>query len=281
MVFKDLQVSSNFSVSSPSDHVLLVELNRKPVNAFNTAFWTELGQLFDSINTNGEIRVVVLASAMPKLFTAGLDLNDTSALTNKESDPAHKALVIQHGLGKFQNAISSIERCRQPVILAAHGVVLGLGVDIATACDVRYAAADVNFSIKEVDIGLAADIGTLARLGKVTGNESFARELAFTGRYFSATEALSLGLVSRVVPGSRNEVIQAALETAKLIAKKSPIPVIGIKKVMIHAKDHSVQENLEYVSMWNSAALQASDLETAVKSALTKTVPKYPNLPKL
>ena len=93
-------------------------------------------------------------------------------------------------------------------------------------------------NFQEVDIGLAADIGTLARLGKVTGNESLARELAFTGRYFNATEAHSLGLVSRVVPGSRNEVIQAALETAKLIAKKSPIPVIGIKKVMIHAKDH-------------------------------------------
>lgn len=276
-----LQTSSNFAISSPSQHVLLVELNRKPVNAFHTAFWTELGQLFDSVSASGEIRSVVLASALPKIFTAGLDLNDTSALTNKETDPARKAFVLQHGLRKFQDAISSIERCKQPVILAAHGTVLGLGVDITTACDIRYVASDVKFSIKEVDIGLAADVGTLARLGKVCGNESLARELAFTARHFGADEALSLGLVSRVVPGSRDEVVHAALELAQEIAKKSPIPITGIKKVMIHAKDHSVQENLEYVATWNAFALQTSDLEVALNAARTKKVPKFGNLPKL
>ena len=94
-------------------------------------------------------------------------------------------------------------------------------------------------SQQEVDVGLAADIGTLARVPKVTGNASFVNELAFTARNFSAAEAERCGLVSRVVPGSRDEVLAAALETAKLIAEKSPVAVLGTKRLLLHARDHT------------------------------------------
>lgn len=92
--------------------------------------------------------------------------------------------------------------------------------------------------IQEVDIGLAADIGTLARLPKVTGNQSLVQELAYTSRNFSAAEAKEIGLVSRIVEGGREEVIKAALETAKVIAAKSPIAVVGTKRVLLHSRDH-------------------------------------------
>ena len=92
---------------------------------------------------------------------------------------------------------------------------------------------------QEVDVGLAADIGTLARLPKVAGNQSLVRELAFTGRDFSAQEAAQAGFVSRLVKGGRDEVVKAALELASLIAKKSPIAVVGTKRVLLHARDHS------------------------------------------
>ena len=88
-------------------------------------------------------------------------------------------------------------------------------------------------------MGLAADIGTLARLPKVAGNQSFVNELALTGRDFSAAEAERLGLVSRIVPGSRDEVVRAALDTAALIAQKSPIAVLGTKRVLQHSRDHT------------------------------------------
>ena len=92
---------------------------------------------------------------------------------------------------------------------------------------------------QEVDVGLAADIGTLARLPKITGNQSLASELALTARNFSAAEALTVGLVSRVVEGGRVEVVKAALETAALIAQKPPIAVLGTKKILLHARDHT------------------------------------------
>ena len=92
---------------------------------------------------------------------------------------------------------------------------------------------------QEVDVGLAADIGTLARLPKLTGNASLAAELALTARPFTAAEALTLGLVSRVVPGSRDAVVAAALVLAREIAAKSPVAVVGTKHLLAHARDHT------------------------------------------
>lgn len=99
------------------------------------------------------------------------------------------------------------EDCEKPVVAATHSHCIGGAIDLLSACDVRFAAADSIFSIKEVDIGLAADIGTLQRFPKIVRSESVARELALTARNFSAQEALDIGFVSKVVPGSYSEVL--------------------------------------------------------------------------
>jgi Delta3,5-Delta2,4-dienoyl-CoA isomerase len=108
-----------------------------------------------------------------------------------------------------------------------------------------------------VDVGLAADIGTLARTPKITASASHLRELAYTARAFGAAEALRLGLVSRVVDGGREQVRDAALDVACVIAAKSPVAVAGTKRLLLHARDHPVGESLEYTSVWNAAMLQA------------------------
>ncbi|KAH9947066.1 ClpP/crotonase-like domain-containing protein [Amylocystis lapponica] len=257
-------------VSSPEPHVALVELSRKPVNAFSEEFWNEYGHVFDKISQEPDVRVVILASALPKLFSAGIDLNSMGALNKYEKEPARRALQMKPFISAFQNSISATERCPYPVIVAIHGVALGLSIDIASACDIRYAASDTMFSIKEVDIGLAADIGTLARLPKIAGNHSLVHELAYTARSFSAEEAEKMGLVSKVVHGGRDEVVRAALETAKAIAAKSPIAVVGTKHLLLHSRDHTVDENLDYTALWNAALLQTADVPEAAKAAKAK-----------
>ncbi|KAI0756167.1 ClpP/crotonase [Daedaleopsis nitida] len=263
-------------VSSPSPHVALVELSRGPVNAFSNPFWTELGRTFDAISEDGSIRAVVLASALPKLFSAGIDFSALSL--GQGSDPARTALILHKTITSFQDSISAMERCPYPVIVATHGVSYGLSIDIIAACDVRYAASNTVFSIKEVDVGLAADIGTLARLPKAAGNQSLVSELALTARNFSAVEAEKMGLVSRVVQGGRDEVLAAALETATLVAEKSPVAVLGTKHLLRHARDHSVRENLEYTVVWNAAMLQTQDLKDAVAAAQRKAKPNFRDL---
>ncbi|KAI0696032.1 ClpP/crotonase [Cerioporus squamosus] len=268
-------------VSSPSPHVALVQLARNPVNAFHEPFWTELGNVFDTISNEPSIRAVVCpppylsSSARGSIVVAALKFTEAA-------DGARKALELQKTITSFQDSISALERCRYPVIVATHGVAYGLSIDIIAACDVRYTASNTVFSIKEVDVGLAADIGTLARTPKITGNQSLVSELAFTGRNFSAAEAEKMGLVSRVVEGGREEVVAAALETAKLIAEKSPVAVLGTKHLLLHARDHSVKENLQYTVVWNSAMLQTQDMAETMQAIKRKTKPKFGNLgPKL
>ncbi|KAI0638759.1 ClpP/crotonase [Trametes polyzona] len=261
-------------VSAPTPYVAHVELSRKPVNAFHEPFWTELGQVFDKISKEPSVRAVVLTSALPKYFSAGIDFAALS-LPNNGSDPARSAFELREHILGFQDCISALERCPYPVIVAVHGIAFGLSVDIVSACDVRYAASNATFAVKEVDVGLAADIGTLARLPKLVGNHSLMHELAYTGRNFSAAEAEKLGLVSRVVEGGRDEVVASALELAKLIAEKSPVAVVGTKHLLLHARDHTVRENLEYTATWNSAMLQTQDLVDAVKAAQKKQKPAF------
>ncbi|KAL8280773.1 hypothetical protein RQP46_006777 [Phenoliferia psychrophenolica] len=245
----------NILASYASKHVLLLSLNRAPVNAFDDSLWHELGAHFDAASEDNDVRVIVLASA-GRIFTAGLDLMSSGLTSMNGSDPARTALVLRAHISDLQDSVSSIERCAKPVIAAVHGVSFGAGLDIIAACDVRYAATDSNFSIKvrityEVDVGLAADVGSLQRLPSKVASDSLLRELALTARNFGALEAEKLGLVSRVVEGGRAEVLAAALETATIIASKSPIATLGTKHLLNYSKDHTVQEGLDYTSVWN------------------------------
>ncbi|KAI0791879.1 ClpP/crotonase-like domain-containing protein [Abortiporus biennis] len=267
-------------VTSPEPHVLLVELARAPVNAFHKPFWFEYRRVFEDISREPDVRVVVLASAFPKLFSAGIDFAALGEWQTFDKDIARRGYQLRESTLAFQECIGAPERCPSPVIAAVHGVAYGLSIDIIAACDVRYAASNAVFSIKEVDVGLAADIGTLARLPKLAGNQSLVHELAYTTRNFSAQEAEKMGLLSKVVQGGRDEVVKAALDTAKVIAAKSPIAVIGTKRVLQHARDHTVQQNLEYVATWNTAMLQSIDLIDALHAAKTKTQPSFKPLRK-
>jgi Delta3,5-Delta2,4-dienoyl-CoA isomerase len=154
-------------------------------------------------------------------------------------DPARHALRLRRHVKNFQYAIGAPERCPVPVIAAVNGACIGLGMDIISFCDVRYASSDSIFSIREADVGLAADIGTLAYLPNITSNESLARELAFTASNFDAATAVKAGLVSKVVDGGRDAVVAAAVDLAKVIASKSPVAIIGTKRLLNHARDHS------------------------------------------
>ena len=158
-----------------------------------------------------------------------------------------------------------------------HGYALGLAIDISTCADIRIATSNTKFAVKEVDIGLAADIGTLSRLPKVVGNFSWVKDVCLSARIFGAEEALRVGFVTQVVE-TKQAAMEAALKTAALIATKSPIAVQGTKELLNHARDHSVADSLRYTGIWNSAAVQSSDVERAMLSGLQKTKPRFEKL---
>lgn len=158
-----------------------------------------------------------------------------------------------------------------------HGYSFGLAIDMSTCADIRICASNTKFAIKEVDIGLAADIGTLSRLPKIVGSFSWVKDVSLSARVFGAEEALAQGFVSQV-HASKEAAVAAGLEMAKLLASKSPVAVQGTKELLNHARDHAVADSLRYTGVWNSAAIQTSDVERAMLSGLKKTKPRFEKL---
>ena len=163
------------------------------------------------------------------------------------------------------------------VIALLHGFALGLAIDISSACDIRICAASARFSVKEVDIGLAADIGTLSRLPKVVGSMSWIKEVCLSARIWDAQEALKQGFVSEVLP-SKEQLMRRGVEIATLIASKSPVAVLGTKKLLDWSRDHSVEDGLRMTAVWNSAMVQTEDVQKAVMSGLQKRKPTFEKL---
>ncbi|GAA5823483.1 hypothetical protein JCM3770_004473 [Rhodotorula araucariae] len=264
----------------PSEGVLVLSLARPPVNAFSTQLFAQLEQAFRTASADPDVRSVVLNSDVPKGFTAGLDLH-SSDLMRQAGDPARTALLLRDHIAVLQRAVSSIQECDKPVVCAVHGLCLGAGIDIMSACDVRLCAEGSIFSIKEVDIALAADIGSLQRLPRVTGNASLVAELALTARNFGPDEAEKLGLVSRTVNGGRDGVTAEAVKLATVIASKSPIATLSTKHLINYSREHTVQEGLVYTQAWNMAMLQAADIPEAFSAFTTKKPPVFAKLAKL
>ncbi|KAK9767469.1 hypothetical protein K7432_002734 [Basidiobolus ranarum] len=254
-----------------SDFVLHVQLNRpKSLNALNGALWRETRECFQQIKTDPNVRVVIL-SGSGRLFCAGLDIKDSTdgLLSSSETDIGRTAYHLRQKVLDYQESFNVIQTCDKPVIVAIHGGCIGGGIDMITACDIRYCSEDTFFSVKEADIGMAADVGTLQRLQKVVGNDSWAREICFTARSFDSQEALRFGLVSDVLP-KIEDVLQKAKEVAKVIASKSPIAVAGTKHLLNYSRDHSIQEGLTYNALWSASMLQSEDFGNAISASISK-----------
>ncbi|KAK4104118.1 ClpP/crotonase [Parathielavia hyrcaniae] len=276
----------HFLITAPAPLVAHVEINRPAkLNAFHEAMWLELRAVFRQLSTDRDVRAVVLSGAGDRAFTAGLDVTAAagesgvlaSSSDGEEEDGARKAARLRRHIAEFQECISAVERCEKPVICVMHGIALGLAIDISCCADVRVCARDARFAVKEVDIGLAADIGTLARLPKAVGSQSWVKEVCLTARHFGADEALAVGFVSRVLE-SKAAALAAAVDMARLVASKSPVAVQGTKELLNHSRDHTVEDNLRYTGVWNAAALQTDDLTKALTSGLHKRKPTFAKL---
>lgn len=262
------------AVTEPKEHVFVVKINRpEKLNAMNLVFWREIGQCFDQLGEDTACRAVVLG-AEGRLFTAGIDLMDLASIGaaaegGEDADVARRGRTIHKAIRAFQHSFSALERCPKPVVAAVHGACIGGGVDLVCGADIRYCTADAWFQVKEVDVGLAADVGTLQRLPKVVGGQSLARELVFTARKMFSAEAMSCGFVSRTFD-CKESLEQGAIELAATIASKAPVAVQTSKLALIYSRDHSVEDGLDYMAKLNMLMLQSEDVKIAAMSMMTK-----------
>jgi len=252
-----------------------VRLNRPDKsNAMNDAMWQEIRQAFEWVDATPEARVAILSGA-GRNFCAGIDLAMMAGIQQRiaHADGARSREALRRLILDLQDCLSSLERCRKPVIAAIQGACIGGALDLVTSCDMRYAAADAVFSVREIDLGMVADVGTLQRLPRLVG-DGMARELAYTGRNFTADEAERMGLANRIF-ASPEALTAAVREIAATIAAKSPLATRGLKEVMNFSRDHSVADGLNFVATWNAALLLSGDLSESMLAMREKRAPRF------
>lgn len=260
-----------------TDHVAHIRFNRPDkLNTMVPAFWTEMIEVFDAIAETPAVRAVVISSS-GRHFTAGMDLSVFGGLGKAESnDRARINEQLRRSVLETQESFNVIEACRVPVLAAIQGGCIGGGVDLVTACDMRYCTADAFFCIQEINIGMVADVGTLQRLPHLIP-AGMVRELAYTGRRFTATEAKSAGLVNTVY-ADQASMVESVLTIAREIATKSPLAVHGTKEVLKYTRDHTVADGLNYIAVWNAGMLLTEDMAEQMRANQEKRPAKFADL---
>ncbi len=259
------------------DHIAFVKLNRpEKANALNQQGWDDLHNAFVTLDKNDDMRVIVL-SGEGNHFCSGIDISLLAGLKQSTADACEgrtreklRRLVLE-----LQDCINAVEKCRKPVIAAIHGACVGGGLDLAAACDMRYSTEDALFTIKEIDLGMVADLGSLQRLPRLIG-ESQVREMAYTGRNVPGVEAKSLGLVNKAYP-TVDALMTAVRQLAATIAAKSPLAIRGTKEMITYARDHTTNDSLNYIATWNAAMLMSEDLTETIQAKMEKRSPTYRN----
>ena len=264
-----------------ADNIAHVILNRPDKrNSMNHAFWRELPEIIEDIDNNARARVIVISSTGPH-FSAGLDLSMFQG--NSEESSGEKPSKNQRAVASYnhtlhmQKSFICLEACRLPVLVAIQGGAFGGGVDLATACDIRYASEDAFLTIQEINIALTADAGTFPRLVKLIP-EGIVRELAYTGRRMSATEAQQVGLVNQVF-ADQAAMLEGVMSIAKEIASKAPVAVYGSKRMNNYARDHTTADALDYISIWNTSMMNSEEILEAMSAKAEQREGKFADLP--
>lgn len=242
-----------------SDQISLVTLTReKALNALNANVLKELKSTFDDLNGNSEIRSIIITGAGDKAFIAGADIAAMSKMTVREA-----AAFTELG----HETMNTIEACDKPVIAAVNGFCLGGGLELALSCDFIYASEKAKLGLPEVGLALYPGFGGTQRLSRAIG-PARARELIYTGKMLSASEALEWGIVNRVCPAET--LLDDARATASEIAQKGPVAVSLAKKVINQGKDESIALGLEIEKGSFPLCFSTEDLKEGLSAFLEK-----------
>ena len=219
----------------------------------------------------------MVLAARGKSFSVGLDLSDLGGVAAGQSAEVSGATASLQQIERtnaFQAAISSVAECPVPVIAAIQSHCIGAGMDLATACDIRLAAEDAIFSIRETKIGIVADVGTLQRLPGIVADGQVA-ELAYTGKDIGAAKAKEIGLVNDVYADA-DAVYDAALKLAGEIAANAPLAVRGTKFILQQGEDLTTEQSLLLNGLWTMVTtLNSNDLNEAMQAFMEKRAPEF------
>ncbi len=264
---------------SIENNVAHIVLNRpEAFNAMPRPFWNELPAIVHDINDDAKARCIVISST-GKHFTAGMDISvftDGDGVSAQGGDPHTRAEAFRQFVLTLQGSFNCLDSARIPVIAAIQGGCIGAGVDMTSACDIRFCTDDAFFQIAEINIGMTADVGTFPRLCKLIP-EGWVRELAYSGRRLPAAKAKQIGLVNETF-ATQEAMLAHVMELAHEIATKAPVAVAGSKRMINHARDHSIADGLDYIATWQAGMFSPPHMMEAFAAKAQKRDPNFPDL---
>jgi len=266
-----------------TDKVGHIQMNRpEKANSMIAEFWNELPEIVDEMSASGAVRAVVL-SGEGRHFCSGMDLSvfsasgsDVGPTASGAKHTSRRGERFRSTAMKLQDSFTALERARMPILCAIQGACVGGGIDMVSAADLRYASESAYFCIAEINIGMTADVGTLQRMPRLVP-EGIVRELAYTGRKWSAAEALAAGFVNKVY-ADHEQLLSGVHEIAAEIASKSPMAVWGTKKSMQYSQAHSIADGLEHIATWNASMFDTDDMAEAFAAQMEKRDADFPDL---
>ena len=246
------------------DQTAIVTIDHPPMNSLDVATKEAIGEIFTELDDRRkEIRSVILRGAGEKAFAAGADIKTFLELN---SETAKRRLTRSHQI------YALVENFKWPVIAAIHGFCLGAGLELALCCDIRYATESAKLGFPEVKLSIFPGNGGTQRalyqmpLGRL-------KELVYTGSLITAQDAMSYGLLEKVVPDG--QVMDVAMEISKMISSRGPLGVAAAKKVLNKTRDLSLKNGLEVESDLWADLTTTEDMKEGARAFIEKREPEY------
>ncbi|GIN61250.1 enoyl-CoA hydratase [Robertmurraya siralis] len=235
------------------EKIAFITINRpKKLNCFDLAALYDFEKIVQEIKTNSDIRIVIITGAGDKAFSAGADLKERKQLNEEQ---------VRINVQKIRDVFTQIEELPQPTIAAINGFALGGGLELALACDFRYASRNAILGLTEVSWAIIPGAGGTQRLSRLIG-VSKAKELILTARKIDASTALELGILNRVV--EQNELINSAIDLAKEILQNGPLAVIQAKYAINNGNNVDLKTGLEMEAKAYEAIISTKDRTEAL-----------------
>lgn len=264
-----------------ANSVAHLQFNRpEKLNSMNLDFWREFPAAISALSISDDLRVLVISAQGPH-FCAGMDLEvfQSSNTFPVGKDKARVNEAMRRFVMQLQQVFTDLEQLRVPVLTAIQGGCIGGALDLVAASDMRYCTQDAFFTIKEVELGITADLGSLQRLPSILP-QGIVRELAYTGRNFSAVEADKFGLVNQVFE-THQAMLDGVLQIASQIAAHSPLAVTGSKEMLNYSRDHGVDDSLKYMATWQAGMLCLEETMAILQAKKQRQAPELKPLRKV
>ncbi len=247
------------------NNISIITFNRpKALNALNAELLSEFSAALDEIEKNQEIRVLVLTGAGDKSFVAGADITELARCLS--------SIQARHFASLGHRAINKLQELPIPVIAAVNGFALGGGSEVALACDFIYASENAKFGLPEITLGIIPGFGGTQRLSRQIG-KNMAKELIFTGKMISASEALQIGMVNKILPPA--SLMEEVLKTAGMIASKGSVSLRAAKHAVNSGMDVDLATGCKLEIDAFSICMASVDAREGTTAFLEKRKPEF------